>query len=546
MPEPLCYFFLHCPTQMIYRFICVCCCLASYIVTPVGLFSQPVSEICDNALDDDGDGRIDLNDADCNCELIQPESLIPNPSFEEKTCCPNNRSQMSCADTWVQASEATTDFLHTCDWVGWEGLEAPLPFPDGEGCMGFRNGRYDNAAYNPNWKEYAGACLLEPLKAGISYKFRFDIGFTSGSNSPPTDIAFFGATECASIPFGSGDDEFGCPTNGPGWQLLGKVGVSGAREWKVAEINVTPTQDINAIAIGPDCIQLQSQVSIYYFFDNLVLDEAVAFDFQIKASDQLCAADVFLSVPDLDSLDYQWYKGGVALLGETGSVLSRIYGDGAYQVRFSGPDGTCRVTDMFDFTRPVSTAALDITICEDETYWFADSWLEESGTYLDTLRTRENCDSIVELELDVFVNRPTRTRVKLWPGEQYFIGPARLSNPGWHEIQMFSQSGCDSTVIIELEFLEFFAPNAFSPNDDGINDRYFIVGGNDVEAIVDLQIFNRWGRQVYQGGGQEPGSGWDGRVKGAPAQEGVYVYKAQVLFVDGNIREHTGSLTLVR
>jgi len=38
-------------------------------------------EDCRNSLDDDGDGLIDLNDPDCECEILNPESLIPNPSL---------------------------------------------------------------------------------------------------------------------------------------------------------------------------------------------------------------------------------------------------------------------------------------------------------------------------------------------------------------------------------------------------------------------------------------------------------------------------------
>ena len=51
-----------------------------------------IDEICDNAIDDDLDGLIDLNDPDCDCQIIEPVSLIPNPSFEDYTCCPNSVS----------------------------------------------------------------------------------------------------------------------------------------------------------------------------------------------------------------------------------------------------------------------------------------------------------------------------------------------------------------------------------------------------------------------------------------------------------------------
>ena len=50
-----------------------------------------LAEICDNGVDDDGDGRVDQNDEDCFCELAEAVSLIPNPSFENQDCCPNNR-----------------------------------------------------------------------------------------------------------------------------------------------------------------------------------------------------------------------------------------------------------------------------------------------------------------------------------------------------------------------------------------------------------------------------------------------------------------------
>ena len=52
--------------------------LWSYIRASV----DTMEEICDNAIDDDNDGLIDLNDSDCACILVEPVSLIPNPSFE--------------------------------------------------------------------------------------------------------------------------------------------------------------------------------------------------------------------------------------------------------------------------------------------------------------------------------------------------------------------------------------------------------------------------------------------------------------------------------
>ncbi|MBY0486108.1 MAG: hypothetical protein K2P85_02800, partial [Flavobacteriaceae bacterium] len=62
-------------------------------------FSQ---ENCNNGIDDDGDGKIDLNDPDCICNTSSITSIIPNPSFEVNTSCPNSFSQLNYATPWIQ------------------------------------------------------------------------------------------------------------------------------------------------------------------------------------------------------------------------------------------------------------------------------------------------------------------------------------------------------------------------------------------------------------------------------------------------------------
>jgi len=123
-------------------------------------------EICDNGIDDDFDGMIDLNDEDCFCAKHIPVSLIPNPSFEEKTCCPKQNARLDCAVGWIQASAPTTDYVHTCgNYLGNTNIPAyaPLPFPDGEGGVGFRDGQRHAGS---NYKEYVGACLTESMEVG--------------------------------------------------------------------------------------------------------------------------------------------------------------------------------------------------------------------------------------------------------------------------------------------------------------------------------------------------------------------------------------------
>ena len=271
-------------------------------------------EICDNAIDDDKDGMIDLNDDDCFCEILIPESLIPNPSFEERDCCPSDRSQLNCATDWIQASEPTTDFINLCGWMGWEQFAPPMPFPDGEGIMGFRDGRVrGDMDGEPQWKEYAGACLINPMKAGVTYRFEFDVGFVDNQASPPINISFFGTNDCEFLPFGIGDDLFGCPSNSSSWNKLADVNVNGRgnNTWVEAFIEITPDEDVNAIAIGPDCPAVNSTVSLYYFFDDLILSDIAAFDLEINEMMHPCSEDYALVVRDRPNHTYQWYKDGI-------------------------------------------------------------------------------------------------------------------------------------------------------------------------------------------------------------------------------------------
>ncbi|MCB0851692.1 MAG: gliding motility-associated C-terminal domain-containing protein, partial [Bacteroidetes bacterium] len=418
-----------------------------FIIIPGHSLAQ---EICNNAIDDDGDGLIDLNDPDCDCPVIKPTSLIPNPSFEDYDCCPEERAQMHCAQTWIQASEATTDYIHQCGWTGWNDLPVPQPFPDGQGCIGFRNGRAGFGSNDPNWKEYAGACLLAPLRTGESYKFRFYVGFTNGVNSPAINVAIFGTSYCDFLPFGEGRPDFGCPANGPGWVELGKARVSGLHEWKEVEIDVVPNQDITAIAIGPDCITINSNVNLYYYFDNLILADQSAFEFDIRPTAHLCDEGTTLGIPHYDTLSYQWYKDGIALVGETQSQPSSLSDDGIYQVQIVGPLSGCRVSQPYVYTKPESWSEQNVTICPEDFYYFDNRNLGTGGVYYDTLKTDENCDSIIQLNLSVFEDPKDTIYAKIFPGEQYLLDYVRYYNPGTYETVLLSKDGCDSTVYLYL------------------------------------------------------------------------------------------------
>lgn len=116
-----------------------------------------------------------------------------------------------------------------------------------------------------------------------------------------------------------------------------------------------------------------------------------------------------------------------------------------------------------------------------------------------------------------------------------------------------SPQGCeavDSLRYVVTKIRQVYPPNAFSPNGDGINDRFTLFGAvPNVTVINSLEIYDRWGGQVFDGENLEPNrvaAGWDGRVNGEPAANGVYFYSASVLFLDGLVLPYSGSFTLLR
>jgi gliding motility-associated-like protein len=87
-----------------------------------------------------------------------------------------------------------------------------------------------------------------------------------------------------------------------------------------------------------------------------------------------------------------------------------------------------------------------------------------------------------------------------------------------------------------------WVPSAFSPNDDAFNDRleFFTV---NLQSF-DFQIYNRWGRLVFQA--NDPGSFWDGNTPEGSAPEGVYVYILNAIGPGGERIEQRGTITLIR
>lgn len=122
-----------------------------------------------------------------------------------------------------------------------------------------------------------------------------------------------------------------------------------------------------------------------------------------------------------------------------------------------------------------------------------------------------------------------------------------------YTVTSFDANGCiatDSVAVTVLLYddLSVFVPNAFTPNNDGLNDFLFVYG-SDIAEIVNFSVFDRWGGLVYHRSNIPPDAehmGWDGTINGNPAQEGVYAYLIEVRFSFGGVKAVKGNSAVLR
>ena len=413
-------------------------------------------EICDNGIDDDGDGYIDLNDEDdCFCNSLIESSLIPNPSFEEMTCCPNANEMLHCSESWIQASEATSDFVHTCEgYLGNTSIPAvaPLPFPDGDGGVGFRDGQ---AFAGSNYKEYVGACLTEPMEVGVTYRLDFFVGFQDNvTGSTSFDMAFFGAEDCSALPFGGNNFTVGCPTNVSGYTELAQQTVSGNNEWVNVVVEFVAEEAYNVIVLGPSCAANPNwSLDPYFYVDRLALAELNAFDGIAleNVTGSVCQDNLVVTVENEPGETYQWYFEGVAIVGETNASinLDSSSPEGTYVVVIT-TNGACDYSTEYELRIPPYYAPINVGICENENYIVGTDTFVMSGYYETTIDAFDGCDSIVQLNLNVSSNASSFLRDTFCEGELYAFFDLELSEPGAYEYVLSTAAGCDSLVQLEL------------------------------------------------------------------------------------------------
>jgi gliding motility-associated-like protein len=140
--------------------------------------------------------------------------------------------------------------------------------------------------------------------------------------------------------------------------------------------------------------------------------------------------------------------------------------------------------------------------------------------------------------------------------------PAGLSNPNianpvataplvegsvvTYSVRAFTAGGCEGIGSVKIEVYkgpDIYMVNAFSPNNDGKNEKFipFPVG---IKELTYFRVLNRWGQTVFFT--KSTSEGWDGKLAGVEQPSGVYVWMVQGVTWDNKIITKKGTVTVIR
>ncbi|MBK9765472.1 MAG: gliding motility-associated C-terminal domain-containing protein [Flavobacteriales bacterium] len=263
------------------------------------------------------------------------------------------------------------------------------------------------------------------------------------------------------------------------------------------------TYDVSLIATDPTGCSQSDTIT------TLVTVAPIVFNFDLL--DRMLCADVS-SVP-LDASvvvgDYTWST------GETTATI-QAYEVGTYWVTVTNQAG-CIGTDTVQVIEPnILELAFEVETCP-------------------------GIDAALRIPLD-------NATSYLWDNGSTSRNREVEGIEGFYAFTVIDANGCahvdSASVTLYDSDTQLFAPNAFTPNGDGINDTFQFTGYGD--RTLDMTIFDRWGEQLYQTGSMA--TPWDGSYKGKPVANDVYVYvlKYTGLCTGQEEFQHTGHVTVVR
>lgn len=161
-----------------------------------------------------------------------------------------------------------------------------------------------------------------------------------------------------------------------------------------------------------------------------------------------------------------------------------------------------------------------------------ETWLNGIRSY--TLERLDESGNLIE-EFPVLSGRESSITFSPNDSENKYI---RVRAQSLDASPQYSYSNITLTELNTTMFL----PNVFTPDGDGLNDR-FVAKGPKVFNF-ELEVYSRWGVLIFTT--TDNFNGWDGRINDRDAPEGTYIYKIYFEDAEGRKYDQSGSMLLMR
>lgn len=123
-----------------------------------------------------------------------------------------------------------------------------------------------------------------------------------------------------------------------------------------------------------------------------------------------------------------------------------------------------------------------------------------------------------------------------------------VNTAGSYKVVISTGAGCADSTSINIAILDncddVYFPSAFSPDNNGRNDKFGPLGNLFILSNYSLRIFNRFGETVFST--RDPYQKWDGTLKGKSPGNSSFVYVATYTYKNRITKTRKGTITIVR
>ena len=178
--------------------------------------------------------------------------------------------------------------------------------------------------------------------------------------------------------------------------------------------------------------------------------------------------------------------------GQSFSFNGEEYTDsGMYQQTLNAANGCDTLWNLTLTVNPNSSEIIDAQICDGETFDLNGESYSTSGTFEQKLNTSEDCDSTIVINLIVNPNTEENIFAQICDGESFGINGEVYTSSGMYSQQLTNQYGCDSLLNLELEVFELteetISAQICEGDDVTINDVVYDAAGSYSQTLINSE-----------------------------------------------------------